>query len=46
MEFTDLTRKIYLPAKTDKKDNLDHLSIYVSTKYIPDSVCDLDTSKM
>ena len=46
VEFTDLTLTIYWPAKTDKKDNLDHLSIYVSTKYIPDNVCDLDTSKM
>ena len=39
MEFTDLTHTIYWPAKTEnKKDNLDILSIYVSTKYIPKNV--------
>ena len=40
MEFTDFTHKIYRPTNTeDKKDNLDNLSIYVSTKYIPNNVC-------
>ena len=39
VEFTGLTHKIYRPAKTeDKKYNLDNLSIYVSTKYIPNNV--------
>ena len=39
MEFTDLTHTIYWPAKKEnKKDNLDNLSIYVSTKYIPKNV--------
>ena len=37
--FTDLTHNtFYWPAKTDKKDNLDNLSIYVDTKYIPNNV--------
>ena len=39
VEFTDLTHTIYWLPKTDKEDNLDHLSIYVSTKYIPDNFC-------
>ena len=39
MEFTDLTHTIYWPVKTDKKYNLDNLSTYVNTKYIPNNVC-------
>ena len=39
MKQTDLAHTIYLPAKADKKDNLDNVSIYVSTKYIPNNVC-------
>ena len=33
-----LDSTFYWPAKTDKKDNLDNLSICVSTKYIPNNV--------
>ena len=36
--FTGLTHTFYWLAKTDKKDNLDNISIYVSTKYIPNNV--------
>ena len=39
VEFTDLAHTIYWPAKTDKKDNLDNLSTYVSTKYISNNAC-------
>ena len=35
---TDLTHVFYWPAKADKKDNLDNLSIHVSSKYIPNNV--------
>ena len=38
VDFTDLAHIFYWPAKTDKKDNLDNLSICVSTKYIPNNV--------
>ena len=37
VEFTDLTHTFYWPAKIDKKDILDNLSIYVSTKHIPNN---------
>ena len=39
VELTDLIHTFYWPEKnTDKKDNLDNLSLYVSTKYIPNNV--------
>ena len=38
VEFIDLTHTFYWLAKTDKKDNLDNLSTYVSTKYILNNV--------
>ena len=39
MGFTDSTHTVYWPVKTNKKDDLESLSKYVSTKFIPNNVC-------
>ena len=47
VEFTDLTHTFYSPVKTDKKDNIDNLSIYMSVLNIFQTMfVYLDTSKM